>query len=504
MKTTKYGRRRKSALWLVSGGTLAAIGTFAAALFLPLVPTPPAFERTSELRESASPNLAILMQEARPEAPKVLAPKRPDLPERFAEVSLKIRPGDDLSSRLEALGIETASVRALVAATSETFDLRRMKAGQVFNLKIDTRPADPEADKVEAAVAEIEAAHQSLAGAKPTEALVALRELQPLPAPRIAEMNFDASSTEEVSVHQGPDGEYEATRSEKMLTTELARAEGKIRSSFYVAAESAGVPVPTILDLIRMYSYKVDFQRDISRGDSFEVYFSKKVDDRGRVVARGDVLFAALTVNQRRYELWRFDVDNQTTDYFDADGRGMRTFLMRTPIDGARLTSGFGMRHHPILGYSKMHAGVDFAAPTGTPIYAAGDGTVARAGRNGGYGNYVQIKHRYGYASAYAHLNRIASAVRPGAKVRQGDVIGYVGTTGRSTGPHLHYEVHHDGKKLNPMSVDVPSGLILRGDDLERFKRSKTQIRQEIAALPLEGPERHVAAADNPADTATP
>jgi len=181
-------------------------------------------------------------------------------------------------------------------------------------------------------------------------------------------------------------------------------------------------------------------------------------------------------LRDHRIEVYRFTPSDGRTDYFKPNGESIRRALLRTPIDGARISSGFGMRKHPILGYSRMHKGIDFAAPTGTPIFAAGDGVITQIGRNGGYGNYIRIRHNSRYSTAYAHISRFAKGIRKGSRVRQGQVIAYVGSTGRSTGPHLHYEVLVEGKQTNPRSIKLPTGQILEGEDLKAFQAAKTEI----------------------------
>ena len=190
----------------------------------------------------------------------------------------------------------------------------------------------------------------------------------------------------------------------------------------------------------------------------------------------GDLLYAALSVGGQFLEGYRFVVAPGEVAYFDRSGRSLRKFLLRTPVDGARLSSRFGMRKHPILGYTRMHKGVDFAAPTGTPMYAAGDGKVVAAKRNGGYGRYIQIHHTNEYSTAYAHLSRFAKGMTPGRRVQQGQVIGFVGTTGRSTGPHLHYEVLRNGAQINPLQLKQPANQQLAGADLERFRAEVARI----------------------------
>lgn len=260
-------------------------------------------------------------------------------------------------------------------------------------------------------------------------------------------------------------------------------AHGRIETSLYEAAVDAGLPVPVLMQMIRAYSFDVDFQRDIHSGDAFEVLFERQLDLEGRPVREGPVLYATLRTKGRSLKIYRYTALDGETDFFNEHGQSVRKTLMLTPIDGARLSSGYGMRRHPILGYSRMHRGLDFAAPTGTPIMAAGDGVVVEAGRKGNYGNTVVLRHPNEFRTLYAHMSRIARGVRPGARVKQGETIGYVGSTGMSTGPHLHYEVLHRGKHVNPASVVSPPGRTLAGKDLERFKASAAELESRYAAL---------------------
>ncbi|MEO1656946.1 MAG: M23 family metallopeptidase [Pseudomonadota bacterium] len=248
-------------------------------------------------------------------------------------------------------------------------------------------------------------------------------------------------------------------------------AAGEINVSLFASAIGAGVPRDLMIRFADIFAFDVDFSRDIHRGDRFELVYEMRFDQEGREVAPGDILFAAMSwqsgSKQRRYYL--FAPEGEDGRYFDDDGRNPRTQLMKTPINGARITSGFGRRTHPILGYRKDHRGVDFAAPRGTPIMATGDGEVALSGPRGSLGNYIRLRHTGGYETAYAHLDRIAPSVTPGSQVKQGQVIGYVGSTGRSTGPHLHYEVLFEGQQQNPQTVKVAVGETLIGPQKSRF-----------------------------------
>lgn len=261
-------------------------------------------------------------------------------------------------------------------------------------------------------------------------------------------------------------------------------AQAKIKKSLYLAARNQGIPDNIIVDMMRIHAYDVDFQREVRVGDSFEVFYG---DENSLEQSKsGTVLFSSLTLSGSVKNYYRFKTtDDNIVDYYDDNGRSAKKFLMRTPINGARLSSGYGMRRHPILRYTRMHKGVDFAADRGTPIKAAGNGVIEKKGGVGGYGNYIRIRHANGYKTAYGHMSRYAAGIRPGKRVRQGQVIGYVGTTGRSTGNHLHYEVWVNGKPVNPMRVRVPTGRQLTGKMLARYNAQKAKIDNMRQTAPV-------------------
>lgn len=261
------------------------------------------------------------------------------------------------------------------------------------------------------------------------------------------------------------------------VTFEIARIAAPVQTSLYASALALGATDREVAALADAFSYDVDFQRDVRTGDQFELVFERFYDDEGNTVRTGELLFVSLESRRGERAFYSFLAPGDSRpDWYDVDGKSARRFLMRTPINGARLSSGYGMRRHPILGYSRMHRGTDFAAPTGTPILAAGDGVIVRAGPFSSYGNYVRIRHGDGYETSYAHMSRFASGMRAGVRVRQGQVIGYVGTTGRSTGPHLHYEVMRRGQQVNPMTLRVANGRNLTGRALELFLIERDRI----------------------------
>ena len=371
------------------------------------------------------------------------------------EVLVTLESGQTLMEVLQNAGIDRIDSYHAVAALTAHYSPRKLRAGQEIALTFMEQPD---------ALAEGESG---------------------TPAKYLASLSLEPDLERMIEVNRNSDGSFEGRETLHEFTEGFVRAAGQIDNSLFLDGERAGVPMQIIAEMIRMYSYSVDFQREIQPGDKFEVFFSRKFDQSNRPVKEGDVHYASLTVGGKVHKLWRFDPGNGEWDYFDENGQSMKKFLMKTPIDGARLSSGYGMRKHPILGYSKLHAGVDFAAPRGTPVYAAGDGTVQRANYFGSYGNYVLIRHANGYETAYAHLNGFARGVKTGARVRQGQVIGYVGTTGRSTGPHLHYEVHVNGKKMNPLALKVPTGRKLEGRELAAFKAQRETLATQMAEAPV-------------------
>ena len=255
-----------------------------------------------------------------------------------------------------------------------------------------------------------------------------------------------------------------------------------ITNNLYSSAVSSGIEPNIIVEFARVFGFEVDFQRDIRKGDWFEILYEKFEDDNNKVRDTGKIIYASMYVNGEEINLYNFKYKNEE-DYYDIKGKSITKSLMKTPINGARLSSSFGMRKHPILGYNKMHRGTDFAAPSGTPIMASGSGTVTRARWCGGGGNCVKIKHNSTYETIYAHMKSFAKGIKEGRKVKQGQIIGYVGSTGLSTGPHLHYEVVVNGKKVNSQKLKLPSGKTLKGDERKQFELDRIKIDLKLAEL---------------------
>ena len=349
--------------------------------------------------------------------------------------ALRVAPGENLQQLLTRAGASQADASAALASIGSVYNPRRLETGD--SISVFFTRADG-ATKLEGV------AFRSEPGASVT-----------------------ASRTE--------GGAFISRQVQMPVSFEIARISQPVEQGLYATARRYGATDREIDALAEAFAYDVDFQRDVRPGDHFELVFERFYDDEGNTVRTGDMLFIALESRRGRREFYSFLApgDAQPT-WYDADGDSARRFLMKTPVNGSRLSSGFGMRLHPVLGYSAMHRGVDFAAPVGAPILAAGDGTVERAGPFSTYGNYVKIRHANGYETAYAHMSRVAVAA--GARVRQGQIIGYVGETGRATGPHLHYEVMKNGDQINPMALQVPNGRNLTGRALELFQIERARI----------------------------
>jgi len=263
---------------------------------------------------------------------------------------------------------------------------------------------------------------------------------------------------------------------EKDLIKSITFKEGIITTSLYNTALKLGIKANTIVEFARLYGFLVDFQRDIWKNDSFQIIYEVFKNKEGNIVEVGEIIYANLNTQNTELQLYKFEYENNKIDYFDENGKSVRKTLMKTPINGARLSSSFGKRKHPILGFTKLHAGTDFAAPKGTPIMASGDGIVIKAKWCGGGGNCVKIKHNSTYQTVYAHMSKFGRGIKKGVRVKQGQIIGYVGSTGLSTGPHLHYEVIVNNKKVNSQKLKLPSGKILKGNLRKKFEVNKIKI----------------------------
>ncbi|MGC5198082.1 M23 family metallopeptidase [Aphanothece microscopica] len=354
---------------------------------------------------------------------------------------LTVRSGDTLGELLASAGVAAAEAHQAIAALTPTFPPRSLAVGQEVGLHLD-----PERDN----------------------ALLAL-EIEPAPGRTISlRRQGDGWTVEE---HIVPRHRH------------LARIEAPIVGGVYLTLTRAGMPAPLVHALIRALSHEIDFQRDIQPGDQVAVAFERLRAPDGDLLGHGQLLHVSLTLSGRELSLWRHTARSGEQAWYHSDGRPLAGGFLRTPLDGARLTSGFGMRRHPVLGYSRRHEGLDFAAPTGTPVYAASDGVVAAARFERGYGRTIRLRHGGGIETVYAHLSRFARGLKPGDRVRQGAVIGHVGSTGMSTGPHLHYEVRVAGAARNPSRIALPAGEPLRGAALAAFHDQRRELGRQMARI---------------------
>lgn len=352
---------------------------------------------------------------------------------------LEVARGETLAGLLARAGAPLEEISPALAVIDQVFNARRLRPGDVVKVFFEAPAPEGEA--------------------------------------RLTGLAFRSQPGAAVTVSRRRDGGFIAREIEAPVTFDVARLSAQVNGSIYESALAAGATDREVAGLADAFAFAVDFQREVRPGDPFELVFERYVDEEGNTIRTGELLYAAMSTPKGYKSYYRFQAPGeQRLDWYDAQGVSSRRFLMRTPVNGARLSSGFGLRRHPILGYSRLHQGADFAAGHGTPIMAAGDGVVVRAGTYGGYGNYIRIRHADGYETAYAHLSRYARGLRAGARVRQGEVIGFVGSTGRSTGPHLHYEVLHRGRHVNPLKLKVATGRTLSGEALSAFQAEKDRI----------------------------
>ena len=297
----------------------------------------------------------------------------------------------------------------------------------------------------------------------------------------IVNIVYPISNTTSIEVRKFKNN-FEITENILQLYKREVVVRNVIKNNLYNSAIEKGIEPNIIVEFARVFGFEVDFQRDIRKGDWFEILYEKFEDDNNKVRDTGKIIYASMFVNGEELNLYNFKFNNEE-EFYDIKGKSITKSLMKTPINGARLSSSFGMRKHPILGYNKMHKGTDFAAPSGTPIMASGSGTVTRARWCGGGGNCVKIKHNSTYETIYAHMKNFARGIKEGRKVKQGQIIGYVGSTGLSTGPHLHYEVIVNGKKVNSQKLKLPSGKVLKGEERKQFELDRIKIDLKLAEL---------------------
>lgn len=448
MRRSRHGRRATATL------AVAGLSALAMAAVLGWPAPSPSLATPQVVDGAATDEASRLVTMVKANAPRqgdvtfaMAAPESAMTEAPVVEHTLKIKRGDTLMAVLVNAGVDRTEAHSSIEALREVWDPRKLRPGHEITVTFDAA-AQPDGGEVFKGFS-----------------------FEPQPALRVGAVR-DTS------------GSFAPAEEKAPVLAEQLKAEGTITTSLFADGTEAGLPVPALVELIKAFSYDVDFQRDIQPGDTFEVMFGRDRTEDGQVVREGDVVYAALTLSGERTEIYRYEDSTGDVDYYGPNGHSVRKALLRTPINGARLSSGYGMRRHPVLGYSKMHKGSDFAAPTGTPIYAAGDGVIERAGPFSSYGNYVRIRHNSEFDTAYAHMSKIAKGMAPGKRVKQGDVIGYVGSTGRSTGPHLHYEILKNGTHVNPQGVRFPTGRILEGKELARFQDSVKETRTLYASLP--------------------
>lgn len=400
------------------------------------------------LQRSAEAERLAMLDPSAGVTPKIPQPNhKPEMksPEGPQEKTVKIGSGDTLTGVLSKAGLSNGEAYNVVQAIKKHVDPRALKPGQVLQVKFD--PVEGSDDT----------------------------------GFQFASLNMALDPLRTVSVARGEaENGYKADLHEREMKKRLYTQETEVQVSLFGSAAKSGIPQSVVTEAIRIYSWDIDFQRDVHKGDRMEVMYEQYETEDGQKIKTGDVIYAKLTLSGEEVPIYRYAMKDGRVDYFMPNGRSIKKTLMKTPIDGARMSSGFGMRKHPIQGYHKMHKGADFAAPTGTPIYAAGDGVIQKASRFSGYGNYVKIRHNSQLSTAYAHLSRYAKGMTPGKRVKQGDVIGYVGTTGNSTGPHLHYEVLLNGVQVNPRGVNLPTGEILEGEQLRLFQAHMRSIDRDF------------------------
>ena len=357
-----------------------------------------------------------------------------NLEPKFKKIIHQVAPGDTLANILKQYNTTERDINEIQNKLSKKFKLNKLKAGQKIQFTIDQK-----------------------------------KNL-------IKEFLIQISNTEKIALIRDTKTEK---FNQKILITQLKKEiiykENIILNSLYRAATKQKIPANIIIEFARIYGFQVDFQRDVRKKDSFQIMYEVFVNDKEKVIETGNVLFANLKLSGENLPLYYYD-GKGSEGHYDKNGKSVKKALMKTPINGARLSSPFGMRKHPIDGFNKMHRGTDFAAPMGTPIMASGDGVIKKAGWCGGGGNCIVIKHNSTYQTIYAHMSKFASGIRSGVRVKQGQTIGFVGSTGKSTGPHLHYEVVVNGKKVNSQKLKLPSGKVLKGEERKIFETKKIKL----------------------------
>lgn len=433
----EFDPRRPAAIRLGPPLLAAVGGLTAAVLGWQVLHTESAPAATAQVDPAA---LAALQKQAQ-------ARLRPVTPAAISMI-IKVAPGETLESAVRRTGIGKDEARQAVDMLAQAFDIAKIKAGMAMEAHI-AKPLDQQGQA------------------------------------KLMGLSMQVGPATAVSLSRALDGALQLHKLEEKVVDQTVVASGKMEGSLYASAQKAGISAELTTQVAKLFQHKLDFSRDIQPGDRFSLVVDRKVTASGRTVSTGDLLFAEIEAKGGTTKLYRFTPPgSKDAQFFDEFGKNIRSMLLRTPLDTIRITSSFGMREHPVLGYTRMHMGIDFGAPTGTPVYAAGDGVVEKAGWVNGYGRWLQIKHSGGLETGYGHLSRWA--VRQGEHVHQGQVVAYVGSTGMSTGPHLHYEIMIGGKKVNPSKFKAPPSVALAGKELAAFKAEKTRIDtlvdQKVAA----------------------
>ena len=357
-----------------------------------------------------------------------------NLEPKYKKIKHKIKSGETFDKILESYSIEKSEILKIKNSLKDKVNLNKLNTKQIIQFNLDKTNN------------------------------------------KISEFEYQTSNTQKIFLKRNIENDK---FKEEILSIKLDKKivynENIILQSLYKAATDENIPANTIIEFARIYGFQVDFQRDIRKQDKFQIMYEIFLNEKNEIVETGEILFANLKLSGQDNSLYYFDKDG-SEGHYDKNGKSVKKALMKTPINGARLSSPFGMRKHPIDGFNKMHRGTDFAAPMGTPIMASGDGVVKKAGWCGGGGNCVKIKHNSTYQTIYAHMSKFARGIKTGVRVKQGQTIGYVGSTGKSTGPHLHYEVIVNGKKVNSQKLKLPSGKILKGKERKNFETKKIKL----------------------------
>ncbi len=405
-------------------------------------PAPPV--ATAELKGSAIKGSELQGFQMKPPEPP--AEPEPPASDRY-ELTLRLERGDTVEKMLADIDVPQADRKQIAEKLQTLLKKKKLAAGETIELLMQTMPEQPD-------------------------------------APRVLSLSVRPQPEREYIVSRKDDGTYESEEKTYKVSPRIVRVEGERDGSLQQSGIKAGAPSAAMVEFVRAMSYDVDFQRELKQGQKFTVLLEQLVTSDGLVTHPGRLLGGELRLLKRTVTVIRFRPQDGADGFYNPQGESVVRSFLRTPMDASKLTSRFGMREHPILGFSALHAGVDFSAASGTPILAAGTGKVAMAGFNGGYGLYVKLQHTQDVATAYAHMSRLGPGIKPGVSVRQGQVIGFVGSTGMSTGPHLHYEFHRGGKPVNPLAQKFAMRATVGGKDLARFQALSRQYLNQMKSAP--------------------